>query len=147
MAYDFDIRTTDMPDDMHLLLNEYHRDGWSAHPGFHEKTRHWLAAHRMFKQLAAAVTTDTETYLHRNHDPEDYAARLSYRGNALVWNLHGHHGWEDHNFFPELSASDPRFDAGLDILESDHAALDLVLDHFTQTANRSLKLLQLDQCP
>jgi hypothetical protein len=70
---------------------------------------------------------------------------LSYRGGALVGNLHGHHGWEDHSYFPELSQADPRFNAGLEILETDHAALDVVLDSFTRTANRTIKLVQLDE--
>ncbi len=141
----FDIRTEDMPSDMQTLLREYPRDAWDAHPGFREKTRHWLGAHRMFRQLSAAVRKDTESYLNGDKDPQDYAARLSYRGNALVGNLHGHHGWEDHSYFPELSAADPRFDAGLEILEKDHAALDVVLDSFTRTANRAIKLVQLDE--
>ncbi len=141
----FDIRTEDMPSDMQTLLREYPRDAWDAHPGFREKTRHWLGAHRMFRQLSAAVRKDTESYLNGDKDPQDYAGRLSYRGNALVGNLHGHHGWEDHSYFPELSAADPRFDAGLEILEKDHAALDVVLDSFTRTANRAIKLVQLDE--
>lgn len=115
----FDIRTNDMPIEMQSLLRDYPRDDWDAHPGFKEKTRHWLGA--------------------------DYANRLAYRGNALVGNLHGHHGWEDHSYFPELSAADPRFNAGLDILEKDHEDLDGVLDNFTQTANRTIKLVQLDE--
>ena len=73
-----------------------------------------------------------------------YAARLSYYGGNLVGNLHGHHGWEDHSYFPELSAADPRFDAGLEVLEQDHADLDKVLDDFTRTANRLIKLSELD---
>lgn len=59
-------------------------------------------------------------------------------------NLHGHHGWEDHSFFPELSAADPRFDTGLEVLEQDHADLDKVLDDFTRSANRLIKLATLD---
>ncbi len=145
MSDQFDIRTADMPEEMHALLRDYPREAWAAHPGFREKTRHWLGAHRMFRQLSAAVRKDTESYLNGDRDPQDYAGRLSYRGNALVGNLHGHHGWEDHSYFPELSAADPRFDAGLEILEKDHAALDVVLDSFTRTANRAIKLVQLDE--
>ena len=63
----------------------------------------------------------------------------------MVGNLHGHHGWEDHSYFPELSAADPRFDTGLEILEKDHEVLDAVLDVFTRTANRTIKLIQLDE--
>jgi hypothetical protein len=145
MSDQFDIRTDDMPTEMQSLLRTYPRDAWAAHPGFHEKTRHWLGAHRMFRQLSATVRKDTERYLNGDTDAEDYAGRLSYRGNALVGNLHGHHGWEDHSYFPELSAADPRFDVGLEILEKDHAAMNVVLDSFTRTANRAIQLVQLDE--
>lgn len=140
-----EIRTEPMPEDMRLLSRDYPRDGWQAHPGFRDKTRHWLGAHQMFRRLGNLVRSETERYLDRNRDPEDYAARLSYYGDALVRNLHGHHGWEDHSFFPELTAADPRFDAGLKILEQDHQALDIVLDRFTRVANRTIKLIQLDE--
>ena len=140
-----EIRTEPMPEDMRLLSRDYPRDGWQAHPGFRDKTRHWLGAHQMFRRLGNLVRSETERYLDRNRDPEVYAARLSYYGDALVRNLHGHHGWEDHSFFPELTAADPRFDAGLEILEQDHQALDIVLDRFTRVANRTIKLIQLDE--
>lgn len=145
MLDQFNIRTHDMPSGMQSLLLDFPRDTWDAHPGFKEKTRHWLGAHRMFRQLAASVRKDTESFLNGDQDAVDYAGRLSYRGGALVGNLHGHHGWEDHSYFPELSAADPRFDAGLEILEKDHADLDVVLDSFTRTANRTIKLVQLDE--
>lgn len=99
----------------------------------------------MFRQLSASVRKDTEHYLNGGTDAQDYAGRLSYRSNALVGNLHGHHGWEDHSYFPELSAADPRFNAGLEILEKDQAELDIVLDSFTRTANRTIQLVQLDE--
>lgn len=66
-------------------------------------------------------------------------------GGALVGNLHGHHGWEDRSYFPELRAADPRFESGLDVLERDHADLDIVLEGFTRSANRAIKLIQLDE--
>ena len=82
--------------------------------------------------------------MNKDLDLDSYSGRLSYYGGNLVGNLHGHHGWEDHTYFPELSAADPRFDAGLDVLEKDHADLDLVLDDFTRQANRVIKLAHLD---
>ena len=141
----FTIRKEDMPEDMRFLLDTYPRDSWEAHPGFKEKTRHWLGAHLMFRRLAKLIKTDAEEYLDGEKAGDDYAGRLSYYGGALVGNLHGHHGWEDHSYFPELSEADPRFDAGLEILEKDHADLDVVLDDFTRNANRAIKLMQLDE--
>lgn len=145
MLNSYQIRTSGMPSKMQALLRSYPRDSWEAHPGFKEKTQQWLRAHEMFRQLSAAVRSDTEAYLDRALDAEDYAGRLSSRGNALIGSLHGHHTWEDRRYFPELSAADPRFDAGLEVLETDHADLDLVLDDLTRVANRTLKLVQLDE--
>lgn len=138
------LRTSGLPEDMRLLLHQYPRDAWQAHPGFREKTQGWLRAHQMFRHLAARVRQDSEAVLNRDMDPDAYADRLSRYGGALVGNLHGHHGWEDHSYFPELSAADPRFDKGLELLEQDHADLDRVLDSFTRSANRAIKLTTLD---
>ena len=140
----FHIRTDDMPDEMRILLDEHPRDTWEAHPGFKGKTRQWLSAHQGFRQLAGIVRKETERYLDKSREPDEYAGRLSYYGGILVGNLHGHHGWEDRSYFPELSAADPRFDAGLEVLEQDHRDLDDVLHRFTDTANRTIKLIHLD---
>ncbi|WP_246534394.1 hemerythrin domain-containing protein [Aliiroseovarius lamellibrachiae] len=137
-------RSTPMPEAMRVLLQDYPRDSWQAHPGFHENTRHWLGAHQMFRQLGELVQREAETYLDKGRSDDTFAAHLSYYGDALVRNLHGHHGWEDHSYFPELCAADPRFEAGLEILEQDHADLDAVLDRFTRAANRTIQLIQLD---
>ena len=140
-----DIRTNPMPEAMRVLLHDYPRDSWDGNPHFKRATKQWLEAHQMFRRLGNLVRVETEKYLDRSRDPEDYAGRLSYYGNALVANLHGHHGWEDHSYFPELSAADPRFEAGLEILEKDHQDLNAVLDRFTRAANRTIKLIQLDE--
>lgn len=141
----YKIRTVDMPEELRFLLDTYPRDNWEAHPGFKEKTRHWLGAHQLFRRVAERVRLDTEAYLDKNIAIGDYVGRLAYFGGNLVNNLHGHHSWEDHVYFPELSAADPRFDAGLELLEQDHADLDTVLDDMTQKANRVIKLSALDE--
>jgi len=55
MSDQIDIRTDDMPTEMQCLLRDYPRDSWDAHPGFREKTRNWLGAHQMFRQLGRIV--------------------------------------------------------------------------------------------
>ena len=87
---------------------------------FQRETKHWLGAHEMFRRVAERIRLDTEGVLSNEMGLDDYVGRLSYYGGNLVGNLHGHHGWEDHSYFPELSAADPRFDAGLELLEKDH---------------------------
>lgn len=95
----------------------------------------------MFRRLTEAVRKDTEQYLDNRQEAGDFASRLAYRGNALVGSLHGHHGWEDMEYFPELSAADPHFDAGLAILENDHKVLDAILEEFTDSAIQTLGLI------
>jgi hypothetical protein len=140
----YTIRQDEMPLEMRFLFDQYPRDSWDAHPGFREKTKHWLGAHQMFRRVAERIRLDTEGLLNKDMGLDDFAPRLSHHGGNLVGNLHGHHGWEDHSFFPELSAADPRFDTGLEVLEQDHADLDKVLDDFTRSANRLIKLATLD---
>ncbi|MCG6904388.1 MAG: hemerythrin domain-containing protein [Rhodobacter sp.] len=134
-----------LPPDMGLLLRDYPRDAWPDHPNFARSIQNWMGAHQMFRQLGELTRSETELYLNKDRDADDYAARLAYYGDLLVRNLHGHHGWEDRSFFPELARADARFEHGLDMLESDHAALDEVLDRFTRTSNRVVKLVQLDE--
>lgn len=141
----YSIRQAEMPEDMKFLLKTYPRDEWNVHPGFKEKTQQWMRAHQGFRMLAERIRLDTELMLNKDMALDDYSARLSFLGGRLVGNLHGHHGWEDHSYFPELSAADPRFDAGLELLEQDHGDLDVVLDDFTRQANRVIKLAALDE--
>ncbi len=141
----YTIRQDEMPEEMRCLLEIYPRDSWGAHPGFKEKTRHWLGAHQMFRRVAERIRLDTEGLMNKDVALDDYADRLSYYGGNLVANLHGHHGWEDHSYFPELSIADPRFDAGLQVLEQDHADLDKVLDDFNRTAKRLIILSGMDE--
>ncbi|MFD1342546.1 hemerythrin domain-containing protein [Litorisediminicola beolgyonensis] len=141
----YTIRQDAMPEEMRFLLETYPRDSWEAHPGFKEKTRQWLGAHQMCRRVAEQIRRDTEVILDRGMALDDYAGRLSSYGGSLVGNLHGHHSWEDHAYFPELSEADPRFDAGLELLEKDHSDLDAVLDGFTRSANRLIKLTTLDE--
>lgn len=141
----YTIRETDMPEEMRFLLQTYPRDTWDGHPGFREKTRHWLGAHRMFRRVAERIRLDTQAVLNKEIAIDDYAGRLSNLGGNLVANLHGHHGWEDRSYFPELAAADPRFNAGLELLEQDHLDLDIVLDDMTRKSNRVIKLATLDE--
>ncbi len=142
MSPDFDMRTNDMPAEMQVLLGQYPRDSWPEHAGFKDKTRQWLGAHQMFRRVSSTVVKDAERFLDGDKSADDYINLLVYRGGSLINNLHGHHGWEDHSYFPELSKADSRFDAGLEILEKDHVDLNKVLVSFTQTANRAIALIE-----
>ncbi len=133
-----------LPTEMQALLREHPRDTWPGNPDFAASIRNWMGAHVMFRDLARIIRDDTERFLDKEMEQDLYVARLGYFGDRLVRNLHGHHHWEDRSFFPELSQADPRFERGLEMLESDHVALDGLLDGITGTANRLIKLDTLD---
>lgn len=133
-----------LPTEMQILLRDYPRDSWPENPNLARSTQNWMAAHAMFRQLAEIVTEDTQAFLDKKAEDQTYAARLAHFGNLLVRNLHGHHTWEDREFFPELEAADPRFARGLEMLEGDHAALDGLLERFTRTGNRVVQLATLE---
>ncbi len=145
LAERFNIRQNNMPDEMRLLLRDYPRDSWEAHPGFKQATQNWLGAHQMFRRLGDITRTNTERFLSKSSAADEFAAELSYYGNIMVGNLHGHHHFEDHSYFPELSAADRRFDVGLEILEKDHQSLNAVLEQFIETSNRVIMLSKLDE--
>lgn len=145
MTHHHTVRQGPLPEDMRTLLRDYPRDAWPDHPNFARSIQNWMGAHHMFRQLGEIAQKETEIYLEKLREPADFAERLGHYGNLLVRNLHGHHSWEDRAFFPELAAADPRFQHGLDTLECDHDGLDALLERFTLSANRVVKLIQLDE--
>jgi hemerythrin-like domain-containing protein len=143
MTHDIAMREG-LPPDMQTLLRDLPRDGWPDHPHFARSIQTWMNAHSGFRRLGKIVLDDTEGFLDHRQDGQAYAGRLAHFGNLLVRNLHGHHTWEDRSYFPELRAADPRFGEGLEMLESDHSALDGLLERFTRQANRVVQLATLE---
>lgn len=140
--YKIDIRKGPLSDELHILLEDYPRDAWPGHPNFKDLTRQWMNAHDMFRHLSATVRHETELFLDDVRSEDEFARRLSHYGSKLVGYLHGHHAWEDYEFFPELSQADNRFDRGLEILEHDHVVLDDILNRFTNSANDIIQIAQ-----
>ena len=133
-----------LPTEFQTLLHDYPREAWKTHPNFADAIQHWLDVHLYFKRMGAILTKETQSFLDQKRTANEFGARLGHYGNEMVQHLHNHHHWEDHDYFPELSAADNRFDAGLDMLETDHTEMDKILDDFTQVGNRTLKLSELD---
>ncbi len=131
----------ELPPALRVLLAEYPREAWQSDPGFHGLVSFWLERHQMFRQLMAAMQSETRTVLDRNSDPAAFAARLSRYGGMFVQQLHGHHQIEDHHYFPVLATRDARISRGFEILDSDHHALDGHLDGFVKGANAVLQRL------
>lgn len=126
---------TDLPEALKVLLQDYPRAGWDAHPNFTGLVQFWLERHLMFRKLMTLLQTDSQAMLEKSLDPQAYAARLSRFGGMLLQQLHGHHQIEDHHYFPKLKGMDPRLERGFDILDKDHHALDGLLNRFAESAN------------
>lgn len=137
---DLDLATRDrMPEALRVLLADFPRQGWQAHPHFAGLVQFWLDRHLMFRNLTSALQTDVEAALDQKLDPQQHKARLSRYGGMLVSQLHGHHQIEDQHYFPVLSRMKSKLQRGFDILDKDHHAMDGLLDRFTKAANGVLQ--------
>lgn len=130
---------TGLPEALRVLLAEYPRDGWAAHPQFQGLVSFWLERHMMFRQLMEHMTRETEGFLDGNRDPRGFAQGIGRYGGLFVNQLHGHHQIEDHHYFPILRDREARIARGFDLLDSDHHALDGILARFVEQANGAIR--------
>jgi iron-sulfur cluster repair protein YtfE (RIC family) len=137
-----DLRLSDrsgLPEALRILLDDYPREGWAAHPGFEGLVAFWLSRHRMFRDLTGLIAAEAEAAMDRRLSGRSYAARLSQLGGGLLQNLQGHHQIEDHHYFPVLRQHDARIAAGFDLLDADHHAMDGLLAGFAGAANGAIR--------
>ncbi|MGY3437629.1 MULTISPECIES: hemerythrin domain-containing protein [unclassified Marinovum] len=128
-----------LPDALRVLLQDYPRDGWQAHPDFGGLVAFWLDRHLMFRRLTAALETDARAVIDGNMDRQQYDQRLGRYGGMLLDQLHGHHQIEDMHYFPQLAQMDGRLQRGFDLLDQDHHAMDGLLSRFADAANGVLR--------
>ena len=128
-----------LPDALRVLLDAYPRAVWEHHPGFDGLLTFWLERHMMFRQILAAMTDQTESYLDGNRDGADYARRIRHYAHHFVTGLHQHHTIEDTHFFPAMTAQDARIGWGFQLLEADHHAIDAHLNRFVMRTNDTLQ--------
>lgn len=128
-----------LPSELLALLDEFPRQAWPAHPGFHGLVSFWLDRHMGFRALTARITAETEALIDGRIDPASFPQRLVPAGRRLVDELIGHHQIEDDAYFPELAALEPRLTRGFLILDADHHDLDRLLDGFVTGANAVLQ--------
>lgn len=128
-----------LPDGLRILLPLYPRNLWSQHRNFDGLVAFWLDRHLGFRAKTARMAAETDALLDRARDPQDFAVGLSSLGNHFLHDLHGHHTIEDVHFFPRLTRMEPRLALGFDMLETDHQAIDGLLQRFTSAANALLR--------
>ena len=128
-----------LPDALRVLLEQYPRDTWQTHGNFAGLVAFWLDRHVMFRRLMTALLQDAEDATDGRLDAQAHAAKLSRYGSMLLQNLHGHHQIEDHHYFPLLNAREPVLNRGFTLLDSDHHALDGLLNRFADGANAVIR--------
>ncbi|MGB0354336.1 MAG: hemerythrin domain-containing protein, partial [Paracoccaceae bacterium] len=56
-----------LPDALRILLQDYPRETWQAHPNFGGLVAFWLDRHLMFRRLDAMLTDAVQQALDRNN--------------------------------------------------------------------------------
>ncbi|TNF57218.1 MAG: hemerythrin domain-containing protein [Rhodobacteraceae bacterium] len=130
---------TGLPEALRVLVQEYPRTGWQTHRNFNGLVQFWMERHMMFRQLVTILTEDVQALSDRRMDHGRYAPRLSRFAGTLLNELHGHHGIEDHHYFPRLVRIDRRAEQGFALLDRDHHAMDGHLHAMAEAANAVLK--------
>ena len=121
---------TGLPEALLILLEKYPRDIWESHTHFNGLTRFWLERHLMFRKMLSVMQQDVQSGLDKNIERMSLNHRLGRIGSNFVQNLHGHHHMEDEHFFPKFILVEPPMNAGFEILDKDHHALDAHIERF-----------------
>lgn len=124
-----------LPDALRALVEAFPRADWEAHPHFDGMVRFWLERHILFRRILEAIRTDAEARVGHDLSEDTQLSRLSRLGGMFVGELHTHHQIEDHHYFPVLARLEPTIAHGFDLLDSDHHAIDGVLERFVAAAN------------
>ncbi len=127
-----------LPPALRVLCETLPRTGWEAHSNFDGLTRFWLSRHLMFREVLGRLRQGVEARLDDTNDPERHAAEAARYAGFLLNQLHGHHSIEDQHYFPQLLGLEPRLDAGFDLLDGDHTALDGHIQGLAETTNAYL---------
>jgi hemerythrin-like domain-containing protein len=136
---EFDLGTRlHLPAEFQLILADYPREGWQAHPDFNGLAAFWLDRHLDFRQVLARLRSEAEARIDGSLAPEAYAARLQRVGSQFLNGLIGHHQIEDDAYFPELARLEPGIARGFDMLDADHHALHDLIDGFAEGGNAVL---------
>ena len=134
-----------LPEALRVLLEDYPREGWEAHPQFHGLTSYWLERHLGFRRLLPLLQDRARAIVERDAEPEpQMVVRLA---GTLLNDLHGHHQVEDHHYFPLLAQTEPRLEQGFALLDADHHTLDAHLHALADHTNAVLRALAENQPP
>ncbi|MDA8870442.1 hemerythrin domain-containing protein [Rhizobiaceae bacterium] len=128
-----------LPEDWTFLLEKHPKDTWQGNSRLGEHATFWLAIHRNFRMMAAHLTSVSNDYREGRVDGETFRRALAPRLQQFLGTLDHHHRIEDHHFFPHFIAAEPRFEAGIALLEADHEVIDEQVHTMVERANALLR--------
>lgn len=128
-----------LPDAFRIILADYPRDGWAAHPHFGGLAAFWLDRHLNFRAMMARMQEDSALRLDGQIAAQEYGQRLARLGQRFLGELVGHHQIEDTAYFPHLAQLEPRIARGFEVLDADHHTLHELIDTFAAGANALLR--------
>ena len=128
-----------LPEEFRIILADYPRDGWAAHPHFGGLAAFWLDRHLNFRAMMARMQQDSALRLDGQIAAQDYGQRLARLGHRFLGELVGHHQIEDTAYFPHLAQLEPGIARGFEVLDADHHALHELIDTFAADANALLR--------
>ena len=124
-----------LPHDYIWLLPQYPREGWLSHANMGGHTRFWLSIHRSFRGAATKVERLNEDWREGRTEALDFKRAMAPTLQHFLQALEHHHQMEDHVFFPKFIAAEKRVAAGIDLLETDHHAIDRTIHETVAAAN------------
>lgn len=133
-----------LPEALRILIADFPREGWEAHPNFDGLTRFWLDRHLMFRSVLERLRKGTEAYLDGAVEPPGFARELQQVGGFFLNELHTHHYVEDNHYFPKLQGLEARLESGFGILDADHHVLDAHIHGMADGMNAVLRVGQGD---
>lgn len=128
-----------LPDALRVLLSEFPRETWQGHPNFGDLVQFWLQRHLMFRDLIGRLEADAAAFSDGKQAARPFAARIQRFCSLLLNELHNHHHIEDNHYFPQLIVLDKRLERGFALLETDHEAMDGLINSLANAANTALQ--------
>lgn len=102
----------------------------------------WLGMHQSLRRGQGEIEHLNQNYQNGVLEWSDYRQQLLRLANLHYGHLHGHHGIEDHHYFPKLRRHEPKLSKGFDVLDSDHHQIEQQLQHIeallTQLRNQEV---------
>lgn len=114
-----------LSDEIAYLRAAYPAAQWQAQPNYGEVAAFWLHMHASLREQAQRLEAITARFREGHIAADAFQSALVPALNHFLQHLSGHHGVEDHAYFPKFRALDPRMAAGFDVLDSDH----LIIHH------------------